>query len=326
MTKNKSKQKNIPAVMAVAGVAELVRLAKAVIAGKNQGAAKKQKKKKSSSLVVPGQQSLKSVRAPVSVGTQMRAAVQHSKFVIKGRCLAAQLGTSAGTLPVWVTLGGTPIALNIFDVDILGTGSSPFNFQNFPSSITNIAGQFQRYRIVKLKACYVPTSPTTSPQQIIIASSAEVLHSASTAVSLSEIAAVENQVSTSCWAPIEFDLTSNGGLRKEWLYADVSPSSIESQVRQESAGSVFFHYLGAGVANAIFGSMFYDYEIEFDGLGGVLALQAPEPHPSSSSCSDQFLMVQDDASSSSQPHAVAPLTPCVPSSSITQAGLSGGRR
>jgi hypothetical protein len=236
---------------------------------------KKAKKKKSSSspgiFIGPGPP--RRMFAPTSSGLAFaQSSTKHSPFVISGRSIGATIGGSGGASGVRLTNANSVQAVdavNVFNLDLLGVNATSLNFYSFPSNVRNIAGSFLRYRFRKLLVRYVPGCTTNTPGSMCLASAAETVTS-DTVIPMPGVAVIQNAVMSPVWSDCVLDALSEGGMRRDWLFVSpVSASSVASDAlaRQETPGSLAVACNIIPASGTLFyGTLFFEYEIEFDGL------------------------------------------------------------
>lgn len=208
------------------------------------------------------------VRAPAMIGTQHRTStVKHSPFVVSGNCHGGYFGLGNTGVQVLSNIDGVQSPINAANIDPVGGGAVQTNFMTFSRSVQAIAGSFTRYRFKKLLLNYVPVVSTFSDGMIAIAVSPEVVV-AGTAITSGTVFGLQLKVTSPVWAPITIDTLANGGLRKDWLFVDTTTTTLDASQRQETPGSFCFSL--SGVENPVtfknMGMIFWDYEIEFDGI------------------------------------------------------------
>jgi len=269
------------------GLASLIgsAVAKTVKAKKQKPA----KKKKSLGIMTTGVTRPSYSMAPTAIGSVVRSMTsKHTPFVVEGRSFAGLVANNtAGTFTGVLNFQGLPTSYcQSFNVDPIANGNFPLNFQFFPTTINTIATSFLRWRIRKLRLNYVPSCTTTTAGSIAISSVPEVV-TTNTNHSYGTVASCQNSLLTTVWVPSSMDLIAQGGLRNEWLICDSSSASSEANERQITAGAVCVSGLGcpSGLSQ-VFGSLFIEYSLEFDGLATNSDFNATlpkvDPRPSTS--------------------------------------------
>jgi hypothetical protein len=227
---------------------------------------------------------LQTVQAPTALGFRGGSTIKHLPCVINGRCQAFSVQT-AGTGSIALTnRNGVTMAndLNIFNVNPVSTGTTTRNFWTFPPAVQSISVAFLRYRFRKLVLTYIPGCPSTTPGSIVFGSIAESTNATGKSVTTSVVADLQVNACTQLWAPIFLDLLVDGGLRKDWLYMDSTDDSAEPAQRQETPGMIAVALRGVPISTYC-GEFWYEYEIEFNGLGNMQSLTFSDSSSSSSS-------------------------------------------
>jgi hypothetical protein len=219
-----------------------------------------------------GSPQVRTLSMPSSVGTQVSSSgLTHKPFVVSGKVYAGQLGSSSiGAARIFsgntVDTGG-----NAVTIDPTKTGNAPTNCMLFGLTAANIALSFQNYRFRKLLLHYVPLSATTDAHNLTVCATSEVVFGP---ISQGAVYSISDcTLTTSTFLPASMDLM-RGGIRSDWLFCDDDVTTTESDLRQESPGSILFTYGGAAVNSAVFGQIWLEYELEFDRLAITTGITA----------------------------------------------------
>lgn len=241
----------------------------------------KQPKKRAPTIKPAVRTFVRTVTAPVNKGVVMRTmnGTRHTPFILSGNCYGGGFGITNTGAPYFVNNAGNNSSTNQFSVDPVGLSLFSYNFLSFASTVRSVASAFTRYRFRRLKMSYIPFVPTSQAGSIMIGASPEV--AIGTNIAVDTVAGLQLKVQTPVWQTVTLDMLADGGLRKDWLFCDNNAASTEAAVRQEAAGILCFHVLGAPVTGSFYGlgSFFWDYEIEFDGVAINVAIVSPPAPP-----------------------------------------------
>lgn len=287
--KNKTNNPSLAAVIAAAAAATV----KAMTKGGNALKEAKKKSKANTSLeIVPARKS-RVVIGPAVRGRTFSTNSSHTPFVVKGNSLACYVSTSVNGSVIISQNTAVLSSGNTFDVDPAGNGASPYNFQSFPGNLAvRLCTCFYRYRFKKLVAKYVPVCPTSTPGSVVMGPIAESVSIGGNAnFTYAEVSSFQLSASSPAWGEMSLDLLRPGGLSKDWHFVDSSGTNAQSNLRQECAGALSIAVFGQPAVATSFGALYFDYELEFSGLGVEFVgptLAASAAASSSSSSSSSF--------------------------------------
>lgn len=207
------------------------------------------------------------VSAPASIGYQIRGSMSHSPFTVRGHSLGGSLVTNASNVFQLNNASGAASSCDNFDLDLLGGGSTQNNFKAFPLTVTNVCASFTQYRWKKLILNWVPTASTNVGISVAFGVTPETSTTAGTSlIGFGDIALRQVATTTPVWSPVSLNLLAPGGLRSDWLFLDSQITNVQSQLRQECAGSIAISGGGASVLNTTYGYFYLEFEVELQGL------------------------------------------------------------
>lgn len=225
------------------------------------------------------------INLPAAYGVKRtpKTKLSHSTFCITGTSLGGSVVVN-NSLPMFKSLPGTIIGTNKIIIDPRGSGNTYTNFPAF-TTINGIVRNFIRYRFKKLHMTYVPTCQMGSTagsinygaNNIIFGAISDVPNSASLPAP-EYVSGIANSVSGPVWTPMTMDLMANGGISGDWKFSDYQTVATVADQRQESPGSLYFHFLGdAPNITVVLGFFEFDFILEFEGLANEPDLLADTP-------------------------------------------------
>jgi hypothetical protein len=227
---------------------------------------KKRRAQENGSQLMP-RRSMSTIMAPIGMGVvTSNSGRRHKPFVLSGRGMCSQITTTASQPTLTGPAGGIVGVSSCvtFDVDVAGNGVIPTNFQLFPAQIYSLSTIFLRYRFRRLIFTYVPSCSTQVSGMVLMCSTPEAMSSTNVGPSNLGASTVANAVTGPMWTTVTLDAMKNG-LNTGWLYCDTATTLLQPTLRQETAGSLSFAMFNQS-ANAVYGTLWVDYEIEFDDL------------------------------------------------------------
>ena len=249
-------------------------------------AAKKKKIKPSSSQV---KNSLKifhsrssSFSAPAAIGTfRSSSSVKHKPVSVESRSIACYVYiTSAGVIQLSNADAGALQNLNTINIDPSAFGVASNNFALFPQTVRNLTTTFTRYRFRKLRATWIPVDPTSAGRTFAMGAFSEVV-TTNTNQTFGSIANSEYAMTGPTWLKSTMDLLTAVPDSSHWRYVDFHTSTSDSDLRQESLGSLSIGFVGAFPATTLaIGFVEFDYMIELDGIANIANFSSSHPSPS----------------------------------------------
>jgi len=233
---------------------------------------KKPAKKKPQARVMDNSRSISRVAAPLAMGMTSTSGVKHNPIIISGSVAAVQVRRQVAAPNTYLAnAGGATGQLNTFNFDLVADGSTSNDFMNMPTNVRKLAACFSMYRLRKLIIRWEPFVNTSTDGNIVLAVVPEPTAAAAQVCTAEFLYSQQVNTVTSVWKSASINALNSGGLRKDWLYIDGTDTTAEAQLRQESPGCIGVELQGTST-NTTFGQLWFDYELEFRGIGTLAGL------------------------------------------------------
>lgn len=204
--------------------------------------------------------------APVQLGMVRYNSNRRPRFTVPFNMQTIQVQTNATPALTFQNLVSTNVQLAAggFALQVQGGGTG--NFIGFISStFMSLTKSLERWRIRRMKVCYIPLQPTSVAGNIVLAASPDAaLVGSSSSTSYSDISSISGAWSFPIWQANEHDITPYLDPTWKAVVSDTSPTT-DAEMREVACGCLYGQFLGVPASTAC-GVLSFEGEIEFEGI------------------------------------------------------------